>query len=151
MGEAERVAAAFHASYERQAPHFGYRTREASAVPWEQVPDANRALMVSVVQDLLDRGFVASGLPVMDGRDDDLYRQVVEEMDHPNRLADRIVQVVAEFGPAGVCRPTIRGRVLAPGEPHGKLYVALVGALESGLIELVPGSAPEGRYRVPVR
>ncbi|MGA3562705.1 hypothetical protein [Melissospora conviva] len=83
-------------------------------------------------------------------RDDDLYRQVVEEMDHPNRLADRIVQVVAEFGPAGVCRPTIRGRVLAPGEPHGKLYVALVGALESGLIELVPGSAPEGRYRLPV-
>ena len=84
------------------------------------------------------------------GRDDDLYRQVVEEMDHPNRLADRIVEVVAEGGPAGVCRPTIRGRVLAPGEPHGKLYIALVGALEAGRIELVPGSAPEGRYRLPV-
>ena len=55
---AEKVAAAFHESYERQAPEHGYRTREASAKPWGDVPDDNRRLMVAVVQELIDRGVI---------------------------------------------------------------------------------------------
>lgn len=51
--EPERVAQAFHEAYERLAPDFGYKTREASAVPWEDVPDANRQLMVAVADELL--------------------------------------------------------------------------------------------------
>lgn len=44
------VARAFHEAYERLAPGFGYKTRDASAVPWEDVPENNRALMVATVQ-----------------------------------------------------------------------------------------------------
>lgn len=53
--DAERIARAFHETYERLAPAHGYETRKASAVPWADVPDRNRALMVAVVAELLDR------------------------------------------------------------------------------------------------
>jgi hypothetical protein len=46
------VAKAFHEAYERLAPEYGYETRKASAVPWEQVPENNRSLMVAVVRDI---------------------------------------------------------------------------------------------------
>jgi hypothetical protein len=55
---AQEVAAAFHESYERQAMSFGYKTRDASAVPWKNVPSANKELMIAVAQDLLDRGVI---------------------------------------------------------------------------------------------
>lgn len=55
MTRAEAIAKAFHESYERQAPAHGYATRTASAVPWPDVPENNRALMIAVAQDLLDR------------------------------------------------------------------------------------------------
>lgn len=58
MDQAESIAKAFHESYERQAPQHGYQTREASAKPWEQVPEQNRKLMCAVVQDLLDSGVI---------------------------------------------------------------------------------------------
>ncbi len=45
---AETVARQFHEAYERLAPSFGYKTREASAVPWERVPEDNRRLMIAV-------------------------------------------------------------------------------------------------------
>src|SRR5207253_2058401 len=35
-------------TYERLAPSFGYQTRKASAVPWSEVPEANKRLMVAV-------------------------------------------------------------------------------------------------------
>lgn len=44
----EGLARLFHETYERLAPQFGYKTREASAVPWEDVPDSNKRLMVAV-------------------------------------------------------------------------------------------------------
>lgn len=44
----ERLARKFHEAYERLAPSFGYATRKESAVPWEQVPEANRKLMMAV-------------------------------------------------------------------------------------------------------
>jgi len=49
---AEALAREFHERYERLAPEFDYKTREASAVPWEDVPEANRRLMVAVCEPL---------------------------------------------------------------------------------------------------
>lgn len=51
---AENVARRFHELYERLAPNFGYETRRESAVPWEQVPENNRRLMICVADVLLD-------------------------------------------------------------------------------------------------
>lgn len=55
---AEWVASKFHLHYENLAEKFGYITREDSRVEWEDVPEANRALMVEtvlyVLGDLLD-------------------------------------------------------------------------------------------------
>lgn len=47
------LAQLFHETYERLAPDFGYRTREASAKPWADVPAANRDLMVATCFELL--------------------------------------------------------------------------------------------------
>jgi hypothetical protein len=54
----EPIARRFHENYERLAPSFGYETREASAVPWEMVPEQNRGLMVATVAALLDEGSI---------------------------------------------------------------------------------------------
>ena len=51
---AETLAQLFHETYERLAPSFGYKTREASAVPWEQVPEGNRQLIIAVCKEILD-------------------------------------------------------------------------------------------------
>jgi hypothetical protein len=51
--DAEAIARTFHEAYERLAPSFDYETREASAVPWEDVPEQNRSLMVAVVGEVL--------------------------------------------------------------------------------------------------
>ena len=50
----ERLAQIFHEAYERLAPEFGYKTREASAVPWEEVPDGNKRLMIATARAALD-------------------------------------------------------------------------------------------------
>ena len=55
---AEPIARAFHETYERLAPDHGYKTREASAKPWEEVPESNRNLMVAVVGELLETGVI---------------------------------------------------------------------------------------------
>lgn len=54
-GAAEILAEKFHETYERLAPEYGYRTREASAKPWAEVPENNKALMVAVASELLSR------------------------------------------------------------------------------------------------
>lgn len=51
---AEELAKAFHEAYERLAPSFGYKTREASAKPWEEVPENNKALMKAVAKEVLE-------------------------------------------------------------------------------------------------
>lgn len=48
------VAQQFHEAYERLAPEFGYRTRSASAVPWNRVPENNRKLMTAVASEVLE-------------------------------------------------------------------------------------------------
>jgi hypothetical protein len=49
---AETIAQRFHEAYERLAPMFGYRTREASAKPWEDVPADNQLLMIATVTEV---------------------------------------------------------------------------------------------------
>lgn len=56
---AEEIAREFHEAYERLAPEHGYKTREASAVPWADVPENNKALMMAVAMDLVDRRVIA--------------------------------------------------------------------------------------------
>lgn len=51
---AEQLARDFHETYERLAPGFHYDTRNESAVPWDEVPEPNRSLMVAVAQYLID-------------------------------------------------------------------------------------------------
>lgn len=58
---AQGIAQKFHETYERLAPKYNYRTRDASAVPWEDVPEQNKMLMVGVVADLLDKGVILHG------------------------------------------------------------------------------------------
>ena len=57
---AEELARAFHETYERLAPSFGYETRRATAVPWADVPEQNKRLMIAVSQELIDRFFPAA-------------------------------------------------------------------------------------------
>ena len=53
MTIAEELAKRFHETYERLAPDFGYKTREASAKPWAEVPENNRNLMIAVCEEIL--------------------------------------------------------------------------------------------------
>ena len=62
----EKLAQQFHETYERLAPSFGYRTRERSAKPWDEVPEDNRNLMIAVCAEILaikenDRMDIVSG------------------------------------------------------------------------------------------
>lgn len=51
--KAEALSRRFHKAYERLAPEYGYKTRTAIAVPWEQVPEQNKNLMIAVCAELL--------------------------------------------------------------------------------------------------
>lgn len=55
---AERVAKAFHETYERLAPEHAYETRKASALPWESVPSNNKRLMIAVARELIWGGVI---------------------------------------------------------------------------------------------
>ncbi len=54
----ESITRDFHETYERLAPLFNYKTREASCVPWEDVPENNKQLMINVVTELANRGVI---------------------------------------------------------------------------------------------
>lgn len=54
----DHIASQFHETYERLAPKHGYETRAESAVPWADVPVANKELMRSVVAVLLTSGVI---------------------------------------------------------------------------------------------
>ncbi len=56
--DAAQIAAAFHTAYESMAPLVGYATRTESAVPWEDVPSANKKLMIATVTTLLQQGMI---------------------------------------------------------------------------------------------
>ena len=59
MTTEEYVAKEFHDAYERLAPLFGYETRKESAVPWDDVPDTNKALMIAVVVSLFEKEVIS--------------------------------------------------------------------------------------------
>lgn len=56
--KAETITKAFHETYERLAPYYGYHTRPESAVPWDEVPEENKNLMMAVVTELMDEGII---------------------------------------------------------------------------------------------
>src|ERR1019366_6621033 len=51
----EKLAELFHKTYEDLAPSFGYKTRDDSAKPWEDVPAKNKKLMIAVCAEIRDR------------------------------------------------------------------------------------------------
>jgi hypothetical protein len=51
--DAEELARRFHEAYERLAPVFNYQTRRETAVPWDEVPEQNKRLMIAVCAELL--------------------------------------------------------------------------------------------------
>ena len=50
----EDIAKKFHDAYESLAPMHGYKTRDASAVPWDKVPDRNKNLMIATANAVID-------------------------------------------------------------------------------------------------
>lgn len=52
MTTAEQLAERFHEAYERLASEHGYVTRPESAVPWADVPEQNKRLMIAVCDEL---------------------------------------------------------------------------------------------------
>ena len=59
---AEELAQLFHDTYEKLAPDYGYETRKASAVPWSDVPEPNKSLMIAVADKVLDRIKLEAGI-----------------------------------------------------------------------------------------
>ncbi len=51
----ESFAQYFHEQYEKLAPAFGYETRKASAVPFNELPENNRKLMIAVATLALEK------------------------------------------------------------------------------------------------
>ncbi|KKN12468.1 hypothetical protein LCGC14_1016360 [marine sediment metagenome] len=50
----ERLARNFHRIYERLAPSFSYTTRKESAVPFDDLPDNNKNLMLAVCSEIVE-------------------------------------------------------------------------------------------------
>ena len=48
------LAVLFHSTYERLAPAFGWRTKKGCNVPFEQLPQRNKALMLATCQTVLN-------------------------------------------------------------------------------------------------
>lgn len=49
----EELARYFHDEYERMAPAFNYETRRETAVPWDNLLDSNKRLMMAVATSVL--------------------------------------------------------------------------------------------------
>lgn len=75
LRDPETLARKFHEAYERLAPDFGYETRRDSAVPWEDVPEQNKALMIATVGEVA-RALLADSEPSYRERrlEEDFYR-----------------------------------------------------------------------------
>jgi len=52
---AEELAEQFHEIYEEIAPAHGYKTRDGTAVPWEELPMNNKMLMIMTCRIILLR------------------------------------------------------------------------------------------------
>lgn len=52
LNNPEALAKLFHCTYEQLAPAFGYKTRQESSKPWDEVPPKNKQLMIAVAKDV---------------------------------------------------------------------------------------------------
>lgn len=52
--DAEKLAHLFHNAYEHLAPEYGYETRKESAVPWAEVPEKQKNLMIATARKVLE-------------------------------------------------------------------------------------------------
>lgn len=50
----EDIARHFHETYERYAPKYNYTTSPETAVPWQNVPENNKKLMIAVAAHMAD-------------------------------------------------------------------------------------------------
>lgn len=82
MSDDSELARRFHEAYERLAPSFGYKTRDETAVPWEDVPEANKRLMEAVVGEVCDR------LSVERDRLDDRNAALRDQLENNRSLLD---------------------------------------------------------------
>jgi hypothetical protein len=51
----EKLAELFHETYERLAPAFGWKTKRGCNVPFERLPERNKALMIATCQTVLNK------------------------------------------------------------------------------------------------
>ena len=58
--DVEAIARKFHEIYEHRAPMYGYVTRTESSVPWDEVPDQNKELMIVTVSELVQQGYLST-------------------------------------------------------------------------------------------
>lgn len=58
----EELAELFHETYERLAPQFGYTSRASSAVPWRNVPEPNKSLMIAVAKEVMEELKLKAGI-----------------------------------------------------------------------------------------
>jgi hypothetical protein len=85
---AEQIARAFHETYIRLAPESGM-VPIPPAIPWDALPEQDRALMTAVMQELLDAG-VLLGVLSQERSDEERIRDAMAEAhDHPGRVITR--------------------------------------------------------------
>jgi hypothetical protein len=87
--DGEPITRAFHDAYERLAPTFGYKTRESSAVDWEDVPAENKALMRATIATLLCEGVILPG-PVPARPADEGKAAVESALTDPAQYCERV-------------------------------------------------------------
>ena len=56
--ETEIIARQFHYRYEQLAPHFRWETQSLSKVPWDDLPENQKNLMMATVAALRQEGVI---------------------------------------------------------------------------------------------
>lgn len=95
---ADDLARQFHDTYERLAPDYGYTTRPESAVPWEDVPENNRRLMVAVVD-----AVIGARLRELEAKVERLQAHGIEDMQYriteQQEAGDALAEMVRDVQP----------------------------------------------------
>ena len=60
------IAKEFHTVYEKNAPDYGYRSRNTQEVPWGDVIAWKKTLLLMVIDDLIDRDIIQFGSKIND-------------------------------------------------------------------------------------
>lgn len=133
LARAERLARLFHDVYEALAPDHGYRTREASAKPWEEVPEQNRKLMIATAGRILSDGWTAP--------------DVVEKM---RREQSRVLELYFDTGKAVGLQPDDN---FEDGPKRARALAQMVRKWETLAVDralmLAQGDTPEEEIDIP--